>query len=109
MVCAILQGCTQPAFQDLLRLKLVQLHVPHRSIHQSSFRDQPDQLAVMDTHAIALGFTADKLHHSLHRRGLEVGQVHRDLGTPFDQQPEPLDIAKASRGMAYSFGNLFSN
>ena len=72
-------------------------------------RDQADQFAVMNAHPIALGFTTDGFHHERNGSLTVVGQVHRHLGTPLDEQTQRLDIAQAARRVTDGFGNFLGN
>ena len=52
-------GGSQALLQYLLRLELVELQIPTGGLHQRFLRDQADQFAVMDAHAVAFGLAAD--------------------------------------------------
>ncbi len=68
-------------------------------LHQRRGRDQPDDLALQNRHAVARRLALDRLEHPEDRRLLEVGQVHRHLhdAAVLERDAHRLDVAEAAR------------
>ena len=86
----------QTVFEQLVVLKPIHLHVVAGSVYHRLRRHQPDNLGVVNAHAITLRLPADKLSHLRHWRAVEVGEVHRDLRQPFHQNAHSLDEMEAA-------------
>ncbi len=103
----ILKQPFQAVLQHVIRLEVFNLKVVRRSSFQSLARNQSDQLAAGDPHAVFLGFQSNLLENLVHRSLLKRSQIHGDLGLipGFQFNAQSLDVRQTSAGFADGFGN----